>query len=204
MLCLMYRWEREYSLEMGVPTPVTKMLLSKSSKMIILVAKKKSRCIYKWRRGRTIITMHLELENIQVFVPLAHIYVCLCILYTQYIDYIYVIYIVYRLHMCIIYICCTWYNSKIAKSVISVGLMFIWLEECTSNSTIFQERAVIYVHRVRKRFINSMDTDGETGRLKNMNIYFCFHGLTDCSAALRLKHDPELSEPSAWSQKYSP
>lgn len=99
--------------------------------------------------------MHLKLENIQVFVPLAHIYVCLCILYTQHIHYIYVIYILYRLYMCVIYICCTCYNSKIAKSVISVGLMFIWLEEYTSNSTIFQERAVIYVHRVRKRFINS-------------------------------------------------
>lgn len=47
MLCLMYSWEREYSLDMGAPAAVTKMLLSKSSKMIILVAKKKSRCIYK-------------------------------------------------------------------------------------------------------------------------------------------------------------
>lgn len=37
-----------------------------------------------------------------------------------------------------------------------------------------------------------------------MNIYFCFQGLTDCSAALRLKHVPELSEPPAWGQKYFP
>lgn len=57
--------------------------------------------------------------------------------------------------------------------------MFSWLEECNSNSVMFQERAVRYVHRVYKPFVNP---ERMSGHLTNMNIYFCFHGLTDCSS----------------------
>lgn len=44
---------------------------------------------------------------------------------------------------------------------------------------MFQERAVGYVHRVYKPFVNP---DHMQGNLTNTNIYFCFHGLTDCSS----------------------
>lgn len=160
---------------MGILAPVTKMFFSKSGKMIILVTVKRAGVFMNCCLKKQISYNHaLRIAENSCIYAFGSQIGMQCILHIQNIVFIYILYTC----ICVTHRSYT-LNSKIANKSNFHRSNVQLVGKCSSNSIMFQERAVRYVHRVYKPFVNPEHIQGN---LTNTNIHFCFHGLTDYSS----------------------